>query len=240
MALLDPLSLQQLEFLPASSNQRKCRFSVSGQHLATVGDSRLSVWSTPTRQHVATLSAGATYGEATCCEWSPTDSSVFVAGYRSGTVCLWDATTQQHTIALQIPAASIQGCAYAPNGDSLATAMTDGSDRRWDQRTGTVVQQFANPYKRAGETATSCCFTPDAGTALAGTFSDGRVVVWCVRTGRELCSWPGHNDGAAQCLFGPLGPKLAVATGKGAVSIFAPKFEGENNDFRDSAAGRKR
>jgi WD40 repeat protein/serine/threonine protein kinase len=113
----------------------------------------------------------------------------------------------------------VNGVAFSPDGELLASAGGDGAVKIWNSRTGQLVQTFP---AHAGSVV-SVAFHPD-GTHLASVGTDRRAKVWDWRTGREVfakpCDVMRKQGSAYGVAFGPPdGRGLAVGSA-GAVRVW--------------------
>jgi WD40 repeat protein/serine/threonine protein kinase len=81
--------------------------------------------------------------------------------------------------------AEVNGVAFSPDGERLASAGGDGAVRIWNSRTGERIQEF----KAHDKAACGVAFHPD-GRHLASTGADGLVKVWELASGREVFRGP--------------------------------------------------
>src|SRR5262249_11137432 len=79
---------------------------------------------------------------------------------------------------------AINGVAFSPDGERLASAGGDGTIKIWNSPTGDMVQALPAAHADA---VVSVVFHPD-GNHLASTGADRKVKVWDLTTGREVFS----------------------------------------------------
>jgi WD40 repeat protein/serine/threonine protein kinase len=118
----------------------------------------------------------------------------------------------------------VNGVAFSPDGERLASAGGDGSVKIWNSRTGDVIQTI--PHAHAGAVV-AVAFHPD-GRRLASAGADGLAKVWDLTAGpeaREVFREPYEvvvrKFGAADTVAfrPPDGRQLAVG-GNGAVTVW--------------------
>ena len=78
---------------------------------------------------------------------------------------------------------AVNGVAFSPDGERLASASGDGTIRIWNSRTGDEVKTLS----AHADAVVSVAFHPD-GNHLASTGADRKVKVWDLTTGREVFS----------------------------------------------------
>ena len=114
----------------------------------------------------------------------------------------------------------VNGVAFSPDGERLASAGGDGAVRIWNSRTGKVIQEFPAAHDKA---ACSVAFHPD-GRHLASAGADGLVKVWDLATGREVFRGPCdalRKFGAAYTVaFSPPDGRHLAAGSDGAVRVW--------------------
>jgi eukaryotic-like serine/threonine-protein kinase len=77
---------------------------------------------------------------------------------------------------------AVNGVAFSPGGERLASAGGDGAIKIWESKTGDVVQTLPAAHSDA---VVAVAFHPD-GRHLASTGADRKVKVWDLTTGREV------------------------------------------------------
>jgi WD40 repeat protein len=131
-------------------------------------------------------------------------------------VVVWDAITgkQQHALTFK-DESQVGRLAFAPDGKSLAVAITDGAVTFWDPTTGKQRSrvELELPKEMVGGVE-RLVFTPNLSTA-AGAATDQGVRVWDLTTGKQKRSLP-HPSGQVTCItLAPEGKVLAVGTDRG-------------------------
>ncbi len=146
--------------------------SPDGSQVAVGGsDKRIYIWSEPYAEYTQALSS---HDENICSlDFSPSDSSVLVAGSWDGVAIVWDieAGTQIRTLAGHTRA--VTGVAYSPDGNLIATASLDGTIILWDAASGEV----SRTVKAVAGSVRAVEFTPD-GSRLVSGHGDGTVRVF--------------------------------------------------------------
>ena len=74
-------------------------------------------------------------------------------------------TLKHHAIAGRV--------AFAPDGKTLATGLSDGTIVLWDSETGTRLEEVKGHQRQV----TSLAFSPDGRTLVSGAF-DGTMKLW--------------------------------------------------------------
>jgi WD40 repeat protein len=112
----------------------------------------------------------------------------------------------------------VNGLAFSPDGERIASAGGDGSIKIWNSRMGDMVQSFP----AHANSVVAVTFHPD-GNQLASVGADRLVRVWDLTTGDELfaapCDIVRKNGSAYTVAFSHDGRRLAAAS-EGAVRIW--------------------
>jgi WD40 repeat protein/serine/threonine protein kinase len=82
----------------------------------------------------------------------------------------------------------VNGVAFSPDGDRLASAGGDGAVRIWNSRTGEVIQVLKNAH---ADSVVSVAFHP-YGNHVASAGADRMVKVWDLTTEQEVFAGPCH------------------------------------------------
>jgi RNA polymerase sigma factor (sigma-70 family) len=139
-------------------------------------------------------------GHAWCVAFSP-DGKVLASGAGGvlptpGELRLWDTSTGQLLVHLDTPR-GVRCVAFAPEGNTLATAEHDGKARLRDVKTGSVLRTFEG-HKDSIDTVS---FAPD-GKLLATSSWDGTVKLWDTTTGKEVRTLAGQGGQLFAVAFG--------------------------------------
>ena len=95
---------------------------------------------------------------------------------------------------------AVSGCAFAPDGTSLASVLGDHTLRLWDPVSGDCLAVLHG--HEAG--VRGCAFVPD-GTRLASASWDNTLRLWDPVSGECLAVLRGHEGGVSACAFAPDG-----------------------------------
>jgi WD40 repeat protein len=132
-------------------------------------------------------------------------------------------------------ATEVDGMAFSPDGERLASAGGDGSVKIWGSRTGDVIQTI--PHAHAAS-AVAVAFHRD-GKHLASAGAEGQVKVWDLTTGQEVFSRPCevHRKFGSACTvaFSPSDGRHLAAGKDGAVRV----WDWENRQLLHSFPGHE-
>jgi dipeptidyl aminopeptidase/acylaminoacyl peptidase len=101
---------------------------------------------------------------------------------------------------------SVQAVAFAPDGQTLASASIDRSIRLWKTSTGELVRTVGQHEGRI----LALTYSPD-GKTLASTSSDLKVHLWNPAEGKLVRTLNGHTDTIQAVAFSPDGKFLATS-----------------------------
>lgn len=127
------------------------------------------------------------------------------------TLGVWDATTGRLLRRLEGHTRNIEGLAFAPDGEVLATASQDGT-RVWDVATGEVVWSD-------GTTAYSVAVAPDGRQLAVGT-QDGGARLHDLGDGAVVDAHPGAGGVGLGIAYAPDGSRLAVSSGAEVTTVW--------------------
>jgi len=113
-----------------------------------------------------------------------------------GELRLWDAATGEVLVSVETTH-SVRGMAFAPDGQTLATAEHDGLARLREVKTGKVLHTLRG--HQAGIDTVS--FSPD-GKTLATSSWDRTVKLWDPATGKVVRTLAGHDGSVFAAAFG--------------------------------------
>ena len=114
---------------------------------------------------------------------------------------------------------SVEGVAYSPSGDIIATGSRDGTLRLWD---ATTHAQVARLVPDGGKAVGKVVFSPGGG--LLATGEPYGVLLWNVADRRHPVSldrFPTGSTGADSIAFSPNGQLLVAGNGNGQVAVWA-------------------
>jgi WD40 repeat protein/transcriptional regulator with XRE-family HTH domain len=123
-------------------------------------------------------------------------------------VKLWDATTGQELITLVGHTDWVQGLAFSPDGNRLASTSLDGTVRIWSLTPGQEMATVMAPPAGYGNRVV---YSPN-GQEFATNGGDGTATIWNARTGESRLTLNGHNDEVMNLAFSPDGTRLATGS----------------------------
>jgi WD40 repeat protein len=133
--------------------------------------------------------------------------------YVDPTLRLWNADSGKELAVIKHEAAFAKA-AFAPDGRGLSSAW-DGASRIWDLA-GSELRATGALQSRGGY-ATLLVPSPD-GTKLATRWSNGRLIVWDLDTGKGWREWS-LPESIYSLSFASDSRHLAVAYGTGVIDV---------------------
>jgi RNA polymerase sigma factor (sigma-70 family) len=215
--LWDLASGKEVRRIDCPENVDLFRFSPDGALLATRAARSVPLWDRATGKEVGRIPLPE--GGAGPVAFSA-DGRVLAAVCADGTIRLWEVPAGREVKRFPSPQGSDVGClAFAPDGRELACGggQPDRTVRLLDVGTGQELHRFG-PY---GGWVESVAFSPD-GRRLATGDQCGRIRVYDLAAGRELCRCGLHDDNWVMALaFSPDRKTLAAGgTNEKAVRFF--------------------
>jgi WD40 repeat protein len=209
-------------------------WSPDGATILSAGaDGTARIWDANTGDERLTLSGHA--GSVNDGAWSPEGGRIVTAA-ADGTAKVWDVAAALGTTATEAPdtdaetgtelhaatlsghTGALNGAAWSPDGDHIATAGADGSVQVWllpglsgapgDTARGEIVFTLAGHSKEVRGVA----WSPD-GERIATSSADGTVRIWDAATGEELDTLHGLSQDLQNVVWSPSGERLVAGGG---------------------------
>jgi WD40 repeat protein len=93
---------------------------------------------------------------------------------RNGYISLWNMATQSLRLVINADDEEVRALAFAPDGNTLATAGVPSTIRLWDSLTGQELLALGGSIREINALA----FSPDGGTLIS---ADNAGLVWLHR-----------------------------------------------------------
>jgi WD40 repeat protein len=183
---------------------QRLAFDRDGTRLA-IGDSNLiKIFDVDSGDLLSTL-AGHEY-DIWAVAFSPDGKHLASGGFNDGRVRIWDLSTGEALI-LEGHTAAIEGLAFHPNGEWLATASDDFTMKIWDTTTGELLRDIADFQ----DVVDSVAFSPD-GMRLAAASTGVEIRIWDATKieGNEILR---IEENVSLVAFSPDGTQIAAASG---------------------------
>jgi WD40 repeat protein len=109
--------------------------------------------------------------------------------------------------------ASVNACAYSPNGSRVVSASTDRTLKVWEAETGKEIATLEGHLGKV----TACAYSPDGHKILSGS-SDWTLRVWDAETGTEIAVM--RANAVEACGFSPDGRRIFSAGWDNQITIW--------------------
>jgi eukaryotic-like serine/threonine-protein kinase len=198
-------------------------FPKSNYAASASADGTIRIWNTDPRSEFALRQLGH-YPQRVI--FSKDDRFVLSATL-PGQLAIWDVATGNQLSVHEGHSGAVFDAALCPGGTQFVSAGQDGTVRLWDVFAEKELRVFG-PVK-----ATIRCVAvfPNSklvlggeGTvsraALSGTPDQGKVHVWEIGTGKELCNFPAHLGGVDSIAVSPDGLKVVTGGGDGSAKLW--------------------
>jgi len=191
-------------------------FSPDGKQLAFSDDS-LHVWQfdseTTKDENIITSHEIFTIPAASSDRFSP-DGKI-LAGRGGLGIKLWDASTGREILTLA-GQKNVNGLAFSPDGESLASTNGDGTIKMWNLAPGNEKVTVLVP---AAEFGTRVVYAPNE-QAILTNGGDGTATVWSAESGEALLTVHGHDLEVLNIAFSSDGKRLATGSDDGTAIIW--------------------
>jgi len=125
----------------------------------------------------------------------PSDHSGVIAGFPNGAV-LWDMSGGQPLRQI-MSEANVFAVAASGDGRRIATADLSGV-ALWDFDAVRKIAYFRHPFDVRAVT-----FSPDGQTLASGTYVEGSIRLWSLRSGKLTHRLDGHESGISALAYPP-------------------------------------
>jgi WD40 repeat protein/serine/threonine protein kinase len=175
-------------------------FSPDGERVALAGDGRILVRASVTGRELGDVPARS--GPVQTIAFSPLRGGPIAFADRDG-VKVWNLVRANLSNSFPEPI-RVNGLAFSPDGETIASAGGDGIVKVWNATTGGNLVVFNG---RAGPVH-GVAFSPD-GKYIAAAHERRKVTVWDRLTGKQLRTLEGHAEAVRTVAFSPDGRRIA-------------------------------
>jgi WD40 repeat protein/serine/threonine protein kinase len=212
-----------------------------GQRVATVGVDGLQhgvkVWDSRNgRELFAILSRGGKFAVPfLAAAFGPNpDGRYLVTGKQDGSLQIWDSRNGEKVRSLGSHTREIRGLVFSPDGQLLVSASGDGEIKFWDATRLDAEQEPRLPPIRARVPGPclNVAFSPDSQRLVTGG-TGNTIVVWDVKTGKDLLTLRGHSGEVYTVAFSPRDGRWIASGGEDStVKIWDSQTGAEVATFR--------
>ncbi|OIW12540.1 hypothetical protein TanjilG_04704 [Lupinus angustifolius] len=206
----------QETFLGHTSPITRCRFSVSGNNIASASlDGTVRIWtydtSTPVSRN-ATIYCGT---EILSLDWECKSDRLLLIGTSDGCIKAWNvdakrvvcdlSTTEAFPSVLDIKCSPVEpifvsAAASGGVGSNYSDNLGFASLTVWNMKTWKAMTVL--PLGEDPPAITSLCFNHN-GKILAASAIDGMIHMFDMSAGLQITGWPAHDSSISSILFGP-------------------------------------
>ncbi|MEV0677783.1 NACHT domain-containing protein [Actinosynnema sp. NPDC050436] len=183
-------------------------FSADGSRLLTASRNVVRQWDSRNGRPIGRYEAG--YGSLITALTCRTRSGLFLTGHADGTAVLWrDGKTSK----LPAHRGQVHAVGFAPNGQVVATASSDGTARVRDLDGRELAR-----LEHHEDGVVDVVFSPE-GRRVATASEDGTARIWSL-TGEPLSVLIGHTNTVRSVAFSPDGARIATTSDDGTARIW--------------------
>ncbi len=223
LRLWDTRNWQQAVVLSSNISVAAVSFSANSQYLASIGQHKIVIWNTLTREPVATFAGNeGGIGSQDIC-FSPDGE---LLAYRNSPYCsIWDV--KRETKLASIPCTSLTAVAFSPDGKRLVLGSWNKTATVWDVQSRTLIATLTNHTAWVS----SLSFSP-GGDILATAGADQHIILWNTSNWVELATLKGHLHEIWAVAFSPDGRTLASAGKDDTIRLWRSAAEPETPTTR--------
>ncbi|GAV84904.1 WD40 domain-containing protein [Cephalotus follicularis] len=205
----------QETFLGHTSPISRCRFSASGNNIASASeDGTVRIWtydsSIPASRN-ATIYCGA---EVMSLDWECKSDRLLLIGTADGGIKAWNVdakrvvcdlhTTESYPSVLDLKCSPVEpifvsAAASRRQGESYIDTLGFASLTVWNMKTWKAMTVL--PLGEDPPAITSLCFNHN-GKVLAASATDGMIHMFDMSAGLQITGWPAHDSAISSILFG--------------------------------------
>ena len=139
------------------------------------------------------------------------------SGCNDGTIKIWDAATGKETATLSGHKGVVHSVAFGAKEKMIASVGWDKTVRLWNAKKGTevaVLEGHTVPVLGVAFSADGTMLASVSGRWGDGNYAPGpgEIILWDVKTRKEIARITGHDDRIFAVNFSPDGKTLATAS----------------------------
>ncbi len=190
-------------------------FSPDGKTLITSSwDKTAKLWNVATGEEIRTLDGHAE--QVYTVAFSPKGKRV-ASGCNDGTIKIWDVATGKETATLSGHKGVVHSVAFGAKDKLIASVGWDKTVRLWNAKKGTevaVLEGHTVPVLGVAFSADGTMLASVSGRWGDGNYAPGpgEIILWDVKTRKEIARITGHDDRIFAVNFSPDGKTLATAS----------------------------